>query len=38
MGHHIASLLPQDLFSYFKYNYAFEFLYALAMASVKYSM
>lgn len=38
MGHHLLSLLPVDLYSYFKYNYAFEFLYALAMASVKYSI
>ena len=38
LGHHILSLSPVDVFSYFKYNYAFEFLYALAMASIKYSM
>ena len=38
LGHHLLSLSPVDVFSYFKYNYAFEFTYALAMASVKYSM
>ncbi|KAL9068514.1 MAG: hypothetical protein Q9161_006163 [Pseudevernia consocians] len=38
MGHHLPSLLPADLYSFYKYNYAFEFLYALAMASVKYSI
>ncbi|KAL8737675.1 MAG: hypothetical protein Q9181_001435 [Wetmoreana brouardii] len=37
-GKHINAIPKGALFDWFKYLYAFEFLYALAMASVKYSV
>lgn len=32
------TLPPSTVFDWFKYLYAFEFLYTLGMASVKYSV
>ena len=37
-GRHVQALGSEGLFGWFKVLYAFEFLYTLAMSSVKYSM
>ncbi|CAD6594490.1 MAG: hypothetical protein ASARMPRED_000389 [Alectoria sarmentosa] len=37
-GRHLEVLGPEGLFRWFKILYSFEFLYTLAMASVKYSI
>ncbi|KAI4183026.1 MAG: hypothetical protein L6R41_005636 [Letrouitia leprolyta] len=37
-GKHIGDISGPQLFEYFKYLYAFEFLYTLGMSSVKYSI
>ena len=38
IGRHLEVLGPGNIHRWFKFLYAFEFLYTLAMASVKYSM
>ncbi|KAK4694299.1 hypothetical protein P7C71_g3261, partial [Lecanoromycetidae sp. Uapishka_2] len=38
LGHHLETLPPDAVFGFFKYLYPAEFLYSVAMASVKYSI